>query len=154
MRATKAFVWPEVQQLFVPTVTLALLGAVESLLCARVADGLSTLRRHDPNQELVVMMYNVSKWSTANFKGIAMLAEEAFSNGWYVLGVTASPFADAEEIRHEHQLPFDYVQCDEKTIKTAIRANPGLILLKEGVVMAKWHGNDTPTFAQAQQRLQ
>jgi hypothetical protein len=51
--ASPKFNWPEVQQLFVPTVTLALLGAVESLLCARVADGLSTLRRHDPNQELM-----------------------------------------------------------------------------------------------------
>jgi SulP family sulfate permease len=37
----------------VPTVTIALLGAVESLLCARVADGLTTARRHDPNQELM-----------------------------------------------------------------------------------------------------
>ncbi|MCE9660944.1 MAG: STAS domain-containing protein [Burkholderiales bacterium] len=53
-----AFVWPDfdwdsVQRLFVPTVTIALLGAVESLLCARVADGMSTRRRHDPNQELM-----------------------------------------------------------------------------------------------------
>jgi SulP family sulfate permease len=53
-----AFVWPDfdwanVQRLFVPTVTIALLGAVESLLCARVADGMTTLKRHDPNQELM-----------------------------------------------------------------------------------------------------
>ena len=58
-RALPAFVWPDfdwatVQRLFVPTVTIALLGAVESLLCARVADGMSTRhRRHDPNQELM-----------------------------------------------------------------------------------------------------
>ena len=58
-RALPAFVWPDfdwatVQRLFVPTVTIALLGAVESLLCARVADGISSAhRRHDPNQELM-----------------------------------------------------------------------------------------------------
>ncbi|MDQ6640356.1 MAG: SulP family inorganic anion transporter, partial [Pseudomonadota bacterium] len=58
-RALPAFVWPDfdwasVQRLFVPTVTIALLGAVESLLCARVADGMTTShRRHDPNQELM-----------------------------------------------------------------------------------------------------
>ena len=39
--------------LIAPTVTIALLGAVESLLCARVADQLSGLPRHDPNQELM-----------------------------------------------------------------------------------------------------
>ena len=57
-RGLPAFVWPDfdwtsIQRLFVPTVTIAFLGAVESLLCARVADGLSTQNRHDPNQELM-----------------------------------------------------------------------------------------------------
>lgn len=46
------FSWELVKQLFAPTVTIALLGAIESLLCARVADNL-TGHRHDPNQELM-----------------------------------------------------------------------------------------------------
>ncbi|MBW8758044.1 MAG: STAS domain-containing protein [Burkholderiales bacterium] len=45
--------WDSVQQLFVPALTIALLGAIESLLCARVADGVAPVRRHDPNQELM-----------------------------------------------------------------------------------------------------
>ncbi|CAM8625828.1 SUL1 Sulfate permease and related transporters (MFS superfamily) [Burkholderiales bacterium] len=46
------FNWSTVQFLFAPILTIALLGAVESLLCARVADGLAK-ERHDPNQELM-----------------------------------------------------------------------------------------------------
>ncbi|MDR7268765.1 SulP family sulfate permease [Pelomonas saccharophila] len=46
--------WAGMQQLVIPTLTLALLGAIESLLCARVADKLTPgLPRHDPNQELM-----------------------------------------------------------------------------------------------------
>lgn len=46
--------WSGMQQLVIPTLTLALLGAIESLLCARVADKLTPeLPRHDPNQELM-----------------------------------------------------------------------------------------------------
>jgi SulP family sulfate permease len=41
-----------IQNLIMPTITIALLGAIESLLCARVADGLIG-DRHDPNQELM-----------------------------------------------------------------------------------------------------
>ena len=41
-----------IQSLLPPTVTIALLGAIESLLCARVADGLIG-DRHNPNQELM-----------------------------------------------------------------------------------------------------
>lgn len=47
------FSWETVKQLVTPTVTIALLGAIESLLCARVADQLTDLPRHDPNQELM-----------------------------------------------------------------------------------------------------
>ena len=47
------FSWETVRLLIAPTVTIALLGAVESLLCARVADQVSGLPRHNPNQELM-----------------------------------------------------------------------------------------------------
>ena len=50
------FSWDTVRLLVTPTVTLALLGAIESLLCARVADQVATdphHRKHDPNQELM-----------------------------------------------------------------------------------------------------
>lgn len=41
-----------VQTLIGPTLTIAFLCAIESLLCARVADGI-THEKHDPNQELM-----------------------------------------------------------------------------------------------------
>jgi len=50
--ALPEFEWSTVRFLLVPASTLALLGAIESLLCARVADNL-TRDRHDPNQELM-----------------------------------------------------------------------------------------------------
>lgn len=50
--ALPTFSWASAQFLLVPAITLALLGAIESLLCARVADGM-TGGRHDPNQELM-----------------------------------------------------------------------------------------------------
>ncbi len=47
-----AFSWSAIKGLFLPALTLALLGAIESLLCARVAD--SMIRdKHDSNQELL-----------------------------------------------------------------------------------------------------
>ena len=51
--ALPEFSWATAQQLVFPTVTIALLGAIESLLCARVADNMTEYPRHDPNQELM-----------------------------------------------------------------------------------------------------
>lgn len=44
--------WPEISLLVGPAFTIALLGSIESLLCARVADAVIQ-DRHDPNQELM-----------------------------------------------------------------------------------------------------
>jgi SulP family sulfate permease len=51
--ALPEFSWATVKQLLIPTLTIAMLGAIESLLCARVADNLTELPKHDPNQELM-----------------------------------------------------------------------------------------------------
>jgi SulP family sulfate permease len=52
--ALPPFSWDSAKQLLIPTLTLAILGAIESLLCARVADSAAgDLPRHDPNQELM-----------------------------------------------------------------------------------------------------
>ena len=47
------FSWETVRLLVTPTLTIAILGAIESLLCARVADQLGDTPKHDPNQELM-----------------------------------------------------------------------------------------------------
>jgi len=64
-----AFDWATAQNLFAPTAAIALLGAIESLLCARVADGLIG-DRHDPNQEL--MAQGIANFAAPLFGGIAV----------------------------------------------------------------------------------
>jgi SulP family sulfate permease len=62
------FSWESAKQLVIPTVTIALLGAIESLLCARVADNMADLPRHDPNQEL--MAQGIANMVAPAFGGI------------------------------------------------------------------------------------
>ena len=62
-----AFTWDSARFLVVPTLTLAFLGALESLLCARVADGMIG-DRHDPNQEL--MAQGIANFVTPFFGGM------------------------------------------------------------------------------------
>ena len=67
-----AFDWRTVQFLLMPATTLALLGAIESLLCARVADQMLAngpyADRHDANQEL--MAQGVANLVTPFFAGM------------------------------------------------------------------------------------
>ncbi len=108
----------------------------------------------EPSPVLLITMYNASTAATGPMPAIAKLAQDANAAQWYVYGVSASGWDDIEEVRHEHQLPFDFVQCDEKTIKTVVRANPGIVLLQGGTVKGLWHGNDTPTFEEVKALVQ
>ncbi len=62
-----AFSWDSARFLLMPTLTLTLLGAIESLLCARIADGMIG-DRHNPNQEL--MAQGVANFVTPFFGGM------------------------------------------------------------------------------------
>jgi SulP family sulfate permease len=62
-----SFSWESARFLLLPTLTLALLGAIESLLCARIADGLIG-DRHNPNQEL--MAQGIANFITPFFGGM------------------------------------------------------------------------------------
>lgn len=63
-----ALSWDSIRELFQPATTIALLAAIESLLCAVVADGM-TDDRHDSNQEL--MAQGIANIVAPLFGGIA-----------------------------------------------------------------------------------
>jgi uncharacterized membrane protein YphA (DoxX/SURF4 family) len=53
---------------------------------------------------------------------------------------------DMEIFRHDISLAFDFIQSDEKLVKTIIRSSPGLILLYNGTVVKMWHHRQLPSW--------
>ena len=66
------------------------------------------------------------------------------SQGYAFYCTTASGEQEISKIRQTLDPSFGFHTTDEITLKTIIRANPGLLLLKGGTILAKWHYRDFP----------
>jgi uncharacterized membrane protein YphA (DoxX/SURF4 family) len=67
-------------------------------------------------------------------------------DGIEFIGMTASGPSDVEKFKAANGTKHDFYFTDGTTLKTMIRSNPGLMLLKKGVVTAMWHHHDFPSY--------
>ncbi len=104
---------------------------------------------NDTNYSFLLIAYDITKTNKTVQKEVNALAETCSKEGISFTGLTASMYEKTEEFRHDVQSPYDYYTADETTLKTIIRSNPGLLLLKDGVIIQKWHYNDFPSFDEA-----
>ncbi|WOK06947.1 DoxX family protein [Imperialibacter roseus] len=102
--------------------------------------------------KLFVITYNVEKVNKEHFSEINTLISQ-LSGQVDTWALTASDPTSFEAFRHEVQLAVPYYYSDATVLKTIIRSNPGLLLVKDGLVKGKWHFNDVPTAYDVQSLL-
>lgn len=64
-----------------------------------------------------------------------------------IYGLTSSSVKRVDQFRHDNQIMFEYYITDATQLKTFIRSNPGLVLMKGDLVVAMWHYNSWPVFS-------
>ncbi|MFV0541471.1 MAG: BT_3928 family protein [Aestuariibaculum sp.] len=91
---------------------------------------------------IVIVAYNLEKMEKGGAEKLKALSERALKSGYTVIGLTASGEDIKQQIKNTYNLNFDFYLCDEKALKTIVRANPGVIELDKGTVKQKRHWND------------
>ncbi len=80
----------------------------------------------------------------SNIDRINELNDYCVDRGYSFYCLTAS---DGEAITYWQDMTgaeYDFCQADEIELKTIVRANPGLLLIKDGVIVDKWNCNTMP----------
>jgi len=98
----------------------------------------------DTSYSFVFIAQDASKVTSSQWEEIQRYYGFAREHGHQFYLLTSTPPATADQIRMHHNLAFDFCFTDETALKTVIRANPGLVLLKDGIVLDMWHYNDFP----------
>ena len=75
---------------------------------------------------------------------INQMYEYAQDNGYPFYGMTASGQQAIDRWRDMTGAEYPFCQTDDITLKTIIRSNPGLLLLKDGIIVRKWSHNLLP----------
>lgn len=91
---------------------------------------------------MLIVTYNIDNSDRQGFSKIKIVTDKAITNGYKVYALSASLEEDFLDIKDEFNLNFDMLFCDETTLKTIIRANPGIVALQKGTVTGKWNWVD------------
>lgn len=100
---------------------------------------------YDEKYVFMLVAYDLSKTNTTSAGKINELANWAMGKGMSFICLTASLPDQTQTFAEETDAPYEFFNCDEITLKTIIRSNPGLVVLKNGNIVYKWHYNDIPS---------
>jgi len=99
---------------------------------------------HAPNPVFLVISYDLTKANTATIQRMDDINQFAMERGAEFIVLTSSLSSQIEEFKERHQLNWTFCTTDQTTLKTIIRSNPGLMLLKNGIILNKWHHRHLP----------
>ena len=92
---------------------------------------------------LLVLTYDIDKMNISALKTVIGLHRE-FSSDLFFCGLAPVSLEKTAQYRAVHAIPYEVCFTDPTTIKTIVRGNPGLVLLKKGVITKKW-GERSPS---------
>lgn len=101
----------------------------------------------NPFYNLVIVAYDLSKadqQAIGDLNALAINAAENFNIRTVFL--TSNSVQDAELFSKRNKLVMELFFADAIPLKSMVRSNPGLMLLKGGTVVNKWHYNNLPSY--------
>lgn len=99
---------------------------------------------YDPGYVFVMVSHKLERASLRNIEKFNRLALWADQNGFAFIGLTSSDPSAFENFKREAGIKFDFYTADEIDLKTIVRSNPGLLVLKNGTIAGKYSHNNLP----------
>jgi hypothetical protein len=101
----------------------------------------------NPFNNLVIVAYDLQKTNInaiGNLNALAISLHDNFNTHTVLL--TPNSATDAEAFAKKNHLAMEIFYADGVPLKEMVRANPGLLLLKNGTIVNKWHYHSVPKY--------
>lgn len=97
--------------------------------------------------QFILVSHDLSKTDRNAFKQMNKFYDNCLRDSVGFVALTGSDFETMKKFKNEIGANYAFYGVDETSLKSVVRSNPGLVLLKEGVVVDKWHYNDFPEYS-------
>ena len=97
----------------------------------------------DDNYVFLLISHDLEKASRKNQEHINLLAGRLMNSGFRFICMTSS-VPQIEEFKLETGAPYIFGFSDQTMLKTILRSNPGLMMIKNGTIINKWHHRHLP----------
>jgi len=101
----------------------------------------------NPNYNFLLICYDLDKTDTDVFGKINDFAALAKADSVTFVVLTASTPDAIAKFKQETKASMDFYNTDGTVLKTMIRSNPGLMMLKGGTVVDMWHYHSFPSYS-------
>lgn len=108
----------------------------------------------DEGYTFLLVAHQLNEADDSNIDLINELYEYTWEHGYRFYCLTSSSDEDIERWQERTGAEYPFATMDDITLKTMIRSNPGLMLLKQGKVVNKWSANNLPDEYQLDGRLE
>lgn len=98
----------------------------------------------DMNYTFLLVAHRIEEADDSNIDLINEIYDYSVENGYGFYCLTSSPDEEIELWRDKTGAEYPFCLVDDITLKTIIRSNPGLVLIKNGTVLNKWNDADLP----------
>lgn len=98
----------------------------------------------DKGYTFLLVAHRIEEADDSNIDLINEIYDYSVEHGYGFYALTSSPDEEIEMWRERTGAEYPFCQMDDITLKTIIRSNPGLLLIKDGTILNKWSDNQLP----------
>lgn len=107
---------------------------------------------HSENYTILVVSWDMEMTNVKAIEKLKALYAHAQEKGYNFHAATSRDYL-VEDFKKQYDIPFDFASADEKVLKTIVRSNPGVLLLKGGTVYGKWDEHRMPNVKKLEKKI-
>ena len=107
----------------------------------------------DERYSFLMIALRLEDMETEHLAEFDSIAEFAAKNNMGFYCMTSSNAESIATFTAEHPVNYGFYNTDPITLKTIVRSNPGLLLIRKGTVIDKWHDGNLPEVSELKNEL-